>query len=113
MSKQQRIAIFIGAICTVILIVTQLPKQAPKTEPALDHGKLLQELGTLVVLPKDEQPVIAEVSDSSALASMPFFQQANVGDIVFIYHRAKKAILYDPVKKKIVAIAPIENGNQP
>ena len=75
--------------------------------------KLVIEIGRLLVLPTDEQPTVATVTDLEALKGQPFFLNAKIGYKVLIYTKAKKAILYDPQARKIVEVAPINLGNQP
>jgi len=68
-------------------------------------------VGKLIILPTDEVPTIATVSDPSQLANQPFFAKAKKGDKVLIYTSAKIAILYDPMVKKIVNVAPVNLGD--
>jgi hypothetical protein len=67
---------------------------------------IINEVGKLIVLPTDEIPTIATVTDLSQLKNQPFFANAKVGDDVLIYSQAQKAILYDPSLNKIVEMAP-------
>ncbi len=60
-----------------------------------------------LLLPSDETPTLATVSDPSQLQGQAFFAKAKKGDQVLVYINAKKAILYDPVQDKIIDIAPI------
>ncbi len=71
---------------------------------------LVEEVGRLIVLPTDEVPTVATVSDPKALKDKVFFAEAKTGDKVLIYTNAKKAILYDPVLKKIINVAPVNTG---
>lgn len=71
---------------------------------------LTQKVGSLMILPKGEQPQIATVSDVRKLASDPFFANAKNGDKVLIYAQAREAILYDPMQNKIVAVGPVNVG---
>ncbi len=75
------------------------------------NQELIREISALIVLPADETPTIATVTDLSKLRNQPFFTNAKTGDRVFIYTKAKKAILYDPIQKKIVEVAPLNIGN--
>jgi hypothetical protein len=54
---------------------------------------------------------VATVSDPEILKNKNFFIDAKKGDKVLIYYSARKAILYDPVVKKIVNIAPVNIGD--
>jgi len=72
---------------------------------------LAEEVGRLIILPTNEIPTIATVSDPAALKGQAFFVDAKVGDKVLIYSNVKKAILYDPMVKKVINIAPINTGD--
>jgi len=69
--------------------------------------QIVKEVGNLMVLPKDETPTIATITDVEKLKGQAFYEKAKNGDKVLIYMKAKKAILYDPIAKKIVDIAPV------
>ena len=73
------------------------------------ESKILNEVEKQVGLPKDEKPTIATVMNLEPLKGQDFFKDAEVGDKVIIFSVSKKAILYRPSTKKIIAIAPI-NG---
>ena len=73
--------------------------------------KVVAQVGKLILLPEGETPTIATVSDPSALKNQAFFADAKKGDKVLIYTNAKKAILYDPVIKKIINVAPVNTGD--
>lgn len=82
------------------------PQKASQEEIAT----LIAKVGLLIVLPKDETPTIATVSDPEKLKDQLFFENAKVGDRVLIYSKAKKAILYNPTSNKIVEVAPVSIG---
>ncbi len=77
--------------------------QVPQLE---DTKQLVDEVGKLMVLPK-EVPTIATVTDITKLKNQPFFANAKNGDRVLLYTQAKKAILYRPSIKKIIDVEPI------
>lgn len=86
-------------------------KQNPQNASELEVKSLVEEIGKIMVLPKNETPTIATVSDPQALKSREFFVDAKKGDKVLMYTTAKKAILYDPVAKKIINVAPLTISN--
>ena len=63
-----------------------------------------------MVLPQNEEPTTATVSDTAKLKDQPFFKNAKNGDVVLIYTKAQIAILYDRKIDKIIAVAPINLG---
>ncbi len=82
------------------------PQKASQEEIA----SLIKKVGLLIVLPKNEMPTIATVSDPEKLKDQLFFENAKTGDRVLIYSKAKKAILYNPKTNKIVEVAPVSIG---
>lgn len=113
---------YLGLILLVLVILLALTSiyfyQKSKIA-AVDNSNqaqiqsLVQKVGRLVVLPTDETPTIATVSDPTVLKDQSFFADAKKGDKVLIYSNAKKAILYDPVLDKIVTIAPLNIDTTP
>lgn len=69
--------------------------------------QLVDAVGKLMILPSDEQPTVATVTDLAKLSGQPFFAQAQVGDKVLIYQTAAKAILYRPSTNQIIELAPL------
>lgn len=68
---------------------------------------LVARVGELIVLPEDEEPTIATVTDPEKLRDQVFFANAKEGDVVLIYTGAQKAYLYDPKIHKLVEVAPL------
>ncbi len=73
--------------------------------------KLVAQVSKLIVLPTDELPTVATVTDPEQLKSQPFFVNATKGDKVLIYTNARKAVLYDPAQNRIIEVAPINLGS--
>ena len=82
------------------------PQQAANEEAQA----VIAKVGKLILLPENEQPTVATVSDPQRLADQPFFSKAKKGDKVLIYTNARKAILYDPELNKIIEVAPVTIG---
>ena len=75
--------------------------------------RLIEQVSKLVVLPDNEEPAVATISDIEQLKNYPFFAQAKKGFKVLIYANAKKSILYDPFQGRVVEIASFNTGEQP
>ena len=73
-------------------------------------GNVLEQVGKLIILPLDEVPTIATVTDLELLKGQAFFAKAQVGDKVIIYTLEKKVILYRPSDNKIVEVASLNIG---
>ena len=82
----------------------------PQKAVQAETKKILDKISTIIVLPEDEQPTIATVSDPEVLKGQPFFAKAKKGFKVLIYANAKKSILYDPFENKVVETASMNIG---
>lgn len=83
----------------------------PTVTAQQEQQQLISKVGKLTVLPKDETPTVATVTDISKLKDQAFFTNAQNGDKVLIYTNAKKAFLYRPGTGKLINIAPLNVGN--
>lgn len=87
-------------------------RQTAKGADAKEIEALSQEIGKFMMLPENETPTLATVTDREKLAEQPFFQKAENGDKVLIFSQNGRAILYRPSQKKIVDVTTV-NVNQP
>lgn len=71
----------------------------------LSPQEVLSEVRSIMELPTDEDPTIAAVTDLERLKNEPFFQNAQNGDRVIFFVKAKKAILYRPTSRKIIEVS--------
>lgn len=103
----------IVAIIVAVYSFTQLNllKQDPQAQAQKENTELVDKVSKLLVLPTNEVPTIATVSDPEALKDQAFFAGAVKGDKVLIYTNAKKAILYSVTTNKILDVAPLNIGN--
>jgi competence protein ComGC len=105
-------ALIVAIIISVILFVklNNLKNnigQVAQTE----NQNVLKNISKLIILPKDEVPVIATITDMNKLKDQAFFDNAELGDKVLIYYKAKTAVLYNPAENLIINVAPITGGN--
>jgi hypothetical protein len=109
------LVLFLG-IAGGISIVQQEPAWfglspgASATQAQIDET--VAKVGKLIMLPTDEKPTIATVTDATKVKAQAFFQNANNGDVVLIYTKAQEAILYDPAENKIIEVGAVNIGNQ-
>lgn len=71
--------------------------------------KLVNQVGKLIELPKDETPSMATVTDKKKLANQAFFAKAQNGDKILLYQINHKAILYRPSINKIIEVSTVSN----
>lgn len=82
----------------------------PQKVAQAEVKSLLAQISKLMVLPDNEQPIVATVADPTKLKDQPFFANAKKGDKVLIFNASRKAVLFDPVGNKIVNVAPLTIG---
>ncbi len=85
-------------------------KQDPEALARKEAEELVAVVGKLILLPKDELPTVATVSDPTKLSDQAFFAKAKVGDKVLLYPTSRKAYLYDPEANRVLEVAPINLG---
>jgi hypothetical protein len=102
--------IVVAIIFSVIFYIRSSSSVNNPQASIAETKNILDEVGKLIILPKDEMPIIATVTDLDKLKGQSFFANAKIGDKVLIYNKSEKAILYDPVLNKIVEIAPINTS---
>jgi len=73
---------------------------------------VIEKIGELIELPSGEVPILATVTDLSALSDKPFYANAKEGDKVLIYRDSKTAILYRPNKNKIIKVGTVTNTEE-
>lgn len=73
---------------------------------------LVHNVGEHMLLPENETPTLATVTDMHALEGQPFFRNAKEGDKVLMYLISQQAILYRPSIDKIIEVGPITGSAQ-
>ncbi len=76
---------------------------------AAESSAVIKAVGKLMVLPTDETPTIATVSDLSKLKDQVFFAKAKVGDKVLIYTIARKAVLWRPSTNQLIEVSALNS----
>jgi hypothetical protein len=80
---------------------------ATTTPSGVTEAEIIAAVGKLMLLPSDETPTLAKVSDPAVLQDQIFFKNAVIGDVVLMYAKSLRAILYDPQQNKIIEVGPI------
>jgi hypothetical protein len=83
-----------------------------KMDSAADLATVRREASRHILLPTNEAPALATVTDKAKLTS-PFLKKADNGDKVLIYQQNHIAIIYRPSIDRIVAVGPVTIDNPP
>lgn len=113
--RLKRVVLPLVAVVAIVLagyFYTQVRalKQNPQAVAQKELTEFVDKVSKLIVLPTNETPTLATVSDPEALKDQAFFASALKGDKVLIYAQAKKAILYSVTLNKILDVAPLNIG---
>jgi hypothetical protein len=103
-------AVLLILLVGVVVFVMRMTKDDPQEAARKEAEEVVAAVSKLMVLPADEEPIIATVADPAQLMDQPFFKNASKGDKVLIYNNAKKAILYSPEQNLVVDVAPLSVG---
>lgn len=111
---------YIGILLALLVIIGGGYLAAQKSEtfrsvfgmkPKTDQeavSRYLAQLGKLMVVPKDDTPVLATVEDPDALVKQQaFFQGSQKGDVVLIFPKTSRAVLFSPKRNIIVNAGPL------
>ncbi len=106
------VLITIASLASTIVLANKLDTLKKATAStaaptAEDIAKVVSQVGKSINLPEGETPTMATVADPSALKDQPFFAQAAAGDIVLIFEKSRKAILWRPSTEKIIEVSAI------
>jgi hypothetical protein len=70
-------------------------------------------VGKLMLLPANDEPVLARVEDPEALVKQQaFFTGSEKGDTLLVFPKAQRAVLYSPKRNLIINSGPIIAGEQ-
>jgi len=103
--SKKLLILLVTVIATGLGLFIWQSHRAPTTgEAALKAVK--SKISKHYVLPADEVPALATVTDTSKL-STPFFKGTKNGDQVLIYQKNHVAIIYRPSIDRIVSVGPV------
>jgi len=101
------VVIAMAAAAVYFFIQYQGIKKNPNQVAQAELNKIVKLVGKLIALPSDESPTLATVLDKDKLKDQPFFANTQNGDVILIYTKAKKAIVYREKENKIINVGPI------
>ncbi len=124
--KVLHVKIFFGLIAvvgvTAVGVITFL-RQNPSVlgsskvttagDPQKELDQLVAEIKKVMILPGDEVPTLATVSEAEKLSSQTFFKNAQNGDKVLIYKKVRKAILWRPSARLIIEVGTVTSNEKP
>lgn len=78
--------------------------ESAKSGQSAQAKDVIRTVGKIAIVPTDETPTIATVTNVEKIKGQEFFVNAKNGDKVLVYAKQKKAILYRPSTNQIVNI---------
>jgi hypothetical protein len=101
-------------IVAIVVIITAaavylIVSNTNKTESG--DADMLAKLGSIMILPEGEDPVISTITDANGLKTdAPFYRNAENGDKILIYAESGKIIIYRESENLIINAGPIIDG---
>lgn len=113
---------WIAGAAVVLLLLTKFTSYDAKV-PWLGEGdeakaeakteEVVRQIQKHITLPEGDEPVIATIEDIAKLvADQPFYQGAENGDVLVIYPKTAKAMIYSPKRDVLVNVGPIQMPDQ-
>jgi len=97
-----------GALFAWNYYMVKTPAQLATQVEQAQVKDLVDKVGKLIVLPTGEDPVVATINDASSLIKeQVFYKGAKDGDVVLVYQKNAKAIVYSPSRNIIVNVGPV------
>jgi hypothetical protein len=97
-----------GALFAWNLFAVKNPSNVSTQAQQAQVKEILTKVGNLIILPTGEEPVVATITDASSLIKdQVFYKGAQNGDVVIVYQKAAKAIVYSPERNIIVNVGPV------
>lgn len=113
--KRYRQALLTIACVVVVLAVASVVVQRRlAASGSAEVRRVTAAVGQLIILPTNETPTLATVSDASVLKGQAIFTNAQNGDEVLVYSQAAEVLVYRPSAHKLVAVGPLvldKNGS--
>lgn len=121
-SKGASSTLIIVIIVVIIIAVLGFFYFSDSTAPTVDVGlgeeaqldeeeieTLVDAVRRHIVLPEDEEPLVATIVNVDELiAEQAFYQGAQNGDVLIIYGSVAKALIYNPREDRLVNVGPVE-----
>ena len=85
------------------------PWASEEVRQAAEVERTVAAVGKHILLPENETPLVATITDATTLRQeQPFYQDAVDGDQLLIYGESLRAIIYSPSRNIIVNVGPVE-----
>lgn len=112
---KMKVVISVAAALLVIAIATasyfflqyQSAKGGSAETSEQKTARLVEKIGKVYALP-DETPTVATITDKEKLKGQTFFKDAQDGDQLLIFSKAKLAILYREPAGKLINVGPVD-----
>ncbi len=113
-SKTKKLLI-IGAVVIVLLLAVagyffwqSLTLKNNTADNKQSIARITSQVSSLLQVPTDEEPKIAQITEPENLKSQPFYADAQKDDYVLVYKKAKLAILYREQDHKLINVDHVE-----
>lgn len=99
----------VGAIGLSVYSFTQLQsvKKNPQKIITDETKSYVEKVSKHIDVPMDEEPQVARVQDEAKAKENPFFKNVKNGDVVLVFAKAQKAVIYRPSEDKLINVGPL------
>lgn len=91
--------------------IERLSNPAESAKRAEDQ--LIEDVKKVAVVPHDERPTIADVTDAEQLKDQPLFAHIENGDKVLLFTKARRQVIYRPSTKQVITLVTLPEEDLP
>ena len=103
--------VILSGIVGYLLLRDNGSASAKPNDTKAESQSVVAAVSKLYIVPTNESPTVAAIRDKTKLDGQDFFKDAQNGDYVLVYAKAKTALLYRKSVNRLVNVGPINLGN--
>lgn len=85
----------------------------PNVSTKATEDELIEKVRKIALVPADERPTIANISDAEKLKDQPLFALIQNGDKVLLYTKARREVVYRPSTNQIITVVTLPEDSKP
>lgn len=105
------IALLLAVIGLLAWKYYQVSNKTQSEQAKETTARLVEKISKLYLVPKNEEPTVAQIQDKTKLGSQAFFKKAENGDYLLIYQKDKIALIYREKTNKLINVGPVNIGD--
>lgn len=85
----------------------------PNVSAKATEDELIEKVKKIALVPTDERPTIANITDADKLKGQPLFAHIQNGDKVLLYTKARREVVYRPSTNQVITVVTLPAESSP